>query len=163
MSKDIDKAAFIAPNAAVTGNVTLEKDSSVWYGASVRGDLAPVTIGAGTNIQDNATVHVDTNTPAVIGSGVTVGHNAVLHGCTVEDNCLIGMGAIVLNRAVVGEGSVIGAGALVTENKEIPPGSLAVGSPAKVIRKLSEKDLEAIKKNAGHYIEYARRHKDGEF
>ncbi len=163
MAKIIDTAAFIADNAAVTGNVSLGKDSSVWYGASVRGDLAPITIGEATNIQDNASVHVDTDTPTVVGKGVTVGHNAVLHGCTVGDNCLIGMGAIVLNRSVIGEGSIIGAGALVTEDKVIPPGSLAVGSPAKVIRQIDEASLEKVKKNAGHYVEYARRHKNGEY
>ncbi len=163
MAKSIDAAAFIANNAAVTGDVSLGKDCSVWYGASLRGDLAPVTIGAESNIQDNASVHVDTNTPTIVGNGVTVGHNAILHGCTVEDNCLIGMGAIVLNRAVVGEGSVIGAGALITEGKIIPPRSLAVGSPAKVIRQIDDENLAKVKKNAGHYIELARRHKNSEF
>lgn len=162
MSKTGNSSVFTAPNAAVTGDVELAEESSVWYGASLRGDLAPVRIGRRTNIQDNATVHVDTDTPTTIGDGVTVGHNAVVHGCTVGDDCLIGMGAIILNNAVVGEGSIIGAGALVTEGKQIPPRSLAVGSPAKVVRQVSDEELQKIRANAARYVTAARRHAAGE-
>jgi carbonic anhydrase/acetyltransferase-like protein (isoleucine patch superfamily) len=158
-----EKAAFIAETAAVTGDVSLEKDASVWYGASVRGDYASINVGEASNIQDNASIHVDHDAPVKIGKGVTVGHNAVIHGCTVEDDCLIGMGAIILNRAVIGKGSIIGAGALVTEGKVIPPGSLAVGSPAKVMRKVSEEELGRVRQNASSYVEMARRHEAGEF
>lgn len=158
-----EKAAFVAENAAVTGDVTVGKDASVWYGASVRGDYAPIVIGESTNIQDNASIHVDHEAPVKIGKGVTIGHNAVIHGCTVEDDCLIGMGAIILNRAVIGKGSIIGAGALVTEGKVIPPGSLAVGSPATVMRKVTDEDLQRVRLNASSYVEMARRHNAGEF
>ncbi|WP_319561567.1 gamma carbonic anhydrase family protein [Marispirochaeta sp.] len=160
---DVERAAFIAENATVTGNVRIEKDASVWYGASVRGDFAPIVIGESSNIQDNSSVHVDGDAPVSIGKGVTIGHNAVIHGCTIEDDCLIGMGAIILNRAVIGEGSIIGAGALVTEGKVIPPRSLAVGAPARVMREVSEDELQRVKENAASYADMARRHKAGEF
>ena len=163
MARNIENAGFIAPNAAVTGDVELGRGASVWYGASVRGDIAPIRIGDGSNIQDNASVHVDEEVPASIGSGVTVGHNAVIHGCTIEDDCLIGMGAIILNGARIGAGSIVGAGALVTENKEIPPGSLAVGAPARVVRPISDEEREKVKANAERYMVNARRHARGEF
>lgn len=162
MEKRINKAIFTAPNAAVTGRVELAEETSVWYGASLRGDLAPVSIGKGTNIQDNATVHVDTDTPTSIGSGVTVGHNAIIHGCTVGDDCLIGMGAIVLNRAEIGKESIVGAGALVTEGKSFPSRSLIIGSPAKAIRTVTDEELEKIRANAVRYVESARKHAAGE-
>ena len=158
-----DDAAFIAANAAVTGEVKIAKDASIWYGASVRGDFSSIEIGESSNIQDNASVHVDKDTPVRIGKRVTIGHNAVIHGCTIEDDCLIGMGAIILNRAVIGKGSVIGAGALVTEGKEIPPGSLAVGAPAKIVRKVSDEDIQRVRENAASYVEMALKHSAGEF
>jgi carbonic anhydrase/acetyltransferase-like protein (isoleucine patch superfamily) len=163
MDQNRERAAFIAANAAVTGNVSLGTNASVWYGVSLRGDLAAIVIGDDSNIQDNATVHVDDNTPTRIGSGVTVGHNAVIHGCTVGDNCLIGMGSVILSRASIGEGSIVGAGALVTEGKTFPPGSLIVGSPARVVRQVSEDDLARIKENASRYVDIALRHAAGEF
>lgn len=153
---DVKEAAFIAWNAEVAGNVSLGKDANIWFGAAVRADIEPIRIGKETNIQDNATVHVDHGAPCAIGDGVTVGHNAVIHACTVEDGCLIGMGAVILSRAVIGRESIVGAGALVTEGKVFPPRSLVVGSPAKVIRTLDDAMVEKIRKNAADYVRLGR-------
>ena len=125
---------FVAETAAVIGDVTLGADCSVWFGASVRGDSAPITVGAGSNIQDNATVHCSDGAPAVIGKNVSIGHNAVVHSAAVEDDVLIGMGAVVLNGAVIGAGSIVGAGAVVTKGTVIPPNSLVMGVPGRVVR-----------------------------
>jgi carbonic anhydrase/acetyltransferase-like protein (isoleucine patch superfamily) len=146
------EAAFIAWNAEVAGEVSLGPDSSVWFGAVVRGDLAAVKVGNRTNVQDNATVHVDKGAPCAIGSGVTVGHNAVLHGCSVGDDCIIGMGAVVLTGASIGKESIVGAHALVTEGKAFPPRSLIIGSPAKAARAVSDEELANIRANARTYI-----------
>ncbi len=132
------RRCYIAPNAAVIGDVTLGDDASVWFGASVRGDSAPITVGEGTNIQDNASVHCSDGIPCVIGRDVSVGHNAVVHSAVVEDGALIGMGAVVLDGAVVGAGSIVGAGAVVTKGTVVPPGSLVMGIPGKVIRTVPE-------------------------
>lgn len=129
---------FVAESAAVVGDVTLGDDVSVWFGASVRGDSAPITVGAGSNIQDNATVHCSDGTPCVIGANVSIGHNAVVHSATVEDGVLVGMGAVVLDGAVVGAGSIVGAGAVVTGGTSIPPHSLVMGVPARVVRSVPE-------------------------
>jgi carbonic anhydrase/acetyltransferase-like protein (isoleucine patch superfamily) len=155
-----DPSVFIAPTASVIGEVMLGRDVSVWYGASVRGDMAAISIGDGTNVQDNATVHVDFGVPAAIGRYVTIGHNAVVHGATIEDEVLIGMGAVVLNGAVVGKGSLVAAGAVVREGMVIPPGSLVAGVPAKVIKELEPAQREHIRKNAEAYIACARAHKE---
>lgn len=153
----IGKNVFIAWNAEVAGRVTLKDNASVWFGAILRGDVDDIIIGEGSNIQDGTVIHADEGVPCTIGKHVTVGHRAVLHGCTVEDGCLIGMGAIVLDKAVIGAGSVVGAGALVTQGKEFPPRSLIIGSPARVIRTLTDADVEMIQKGALHYIENARK------
>jgi carbonic anhydrase/acetyltransferase-like protein (isoleucine patch superfamily) len=148
---------YVAPTAAVVGDVTLGEGASVWHGASLRGDVNWIEIGAGSNVQDNATVHVSRGThPCRIGARVTIGHNAVVHGCTVGDDCLIGMGAIVLDGAVIGAGSLVGAGALVTSNTIVPPGSLVLGSPARVKRALSDEEVEANRANAAHYVGMSR-------
>lgn len=142
---------WVADNAVVLGDVTLEEDVSVWFGSSLRGDNEPIFIGRGTNIQEGCCLHTDPGLPIRIGEYVTVGHMALVHGCTIEDGALIGMGAIVLNGAKIGAGSLIAAGALVGENKEIPPGSLVMGSPGKVVKQLSPELIERMKRGATHY------------
>lgn len=151
-----DPGVFIAPGARVVGDVTLKEGSSVWYNAVIRGDVAPITIGKNTNIQDLAMVHVARDYPTRIGDGVVVGHSAIIHGCTVEDNCLIGMGAILLNGAHISKNSIVAAGALVTQNKEFPEGCLILGSPAKALRKLKPEEIENIRHNAEHYVELSK-------
>lgn len=142
----------ILPGGRVSGNVTMGHGCSVWYNAVVRGDEAPITIGENTNIQDNATLHTSYGHPLHVGSGVTVGHNAILHSCTVGDNTLIGMGAIVLDDAVIGRACIIGAGALVTKGTVVPDGSMALGSPARVKRALTPEEIEGNRQNALAYV-----------
>lgn len=148
----VSEKAWVAPNAALVGDVEVGKDSSIWYSATIRGDVSKITIGEGTSIQDNAVIHVEKNHPAYIGNGSTIGHTAILHGCTIGDNVVIGMGAIVLNGAKIGDNCVIGAGSLVTENKEIPANSMAFGSPAKVVRQVSQEEIETNRENALNYV-----------
>lgn len=150
--------AFVASNATLIGNVTLASGSSVFYGAVLRGDTDSITLGAGSNLQDNVVVHCDAGVPASIGANVSVGHGAVVHGCTVEDDCLIGMGATVMNHAVIGAGSLVAGGAVVLEGTVIPPRSLVAGVPAKVRRELSDDEIDGIRTNAAHYVELARAH-----
>lgn len=149
-------AAFVAPNATLAGQVELGEDSSVWYSAVLRADLAAIRIGARSNLQDGVVMHADPAYPATIGADVVVGHRAVLHGCTVEDACLIGMGAVVLNGAVIGTGSLVAAGSVVGEGTVIPPGSLVAGVPAKVKRPLD--GVETHRAAAARYVELARVH-----
>ncbi|MDK0518205.1 gamma carbonic anhydrase family protein [Streptomyces sp. ML-6] len=156
---DIDADAFTAPTSVVIGEVTMAAGSSVWYQAVLRADCGPIVIGADSNIQDNCSVHVDPGFPVTVGERVSVGHNAVLHGCTVEDDVLVGMGATVLNGAHIGAGSLIAAQALVPQGMRVPPGSLVAGVPAKVKRELTEEELEGIKFNAVGYVELARAHR----
>ena len=148
----IAKSAFIAEGARVIGDVTLEKNSSVWFNAVIRGDDERIVVGEGSNIQDNCVLHCDKDQPTIVGKNVSVGHLALLHGCTVGDNSLIGMHATVMNGAVIGKNCVIGAGALVTGGTVIPDNSIAVGSPARVVRKVTQKDLEGSRKNVEFYI-----------
>ena len=152
----IDPTAFIAPGAVVVGEVTLGPRSSVWFGTVLRGDGAPISVGADSNLQDGVVVHVDEGLPAIVGERVTVGHRAVVHGCVVEDDCLIGMGAIVLSGARVGTGSLIGAGALVREGQVVPPGSIALGAPARVVGPVGEPHRRSIRNGAEHYAALAR-------
>ncbi len=147
--------AWVAPSADLIGDVQLGADASVWFGAVIRGDNTPMIVGARTNIQEGAMCHSDPGAPLTIGSDCTIGHHAILHGCTIGDRVLIGMGAIVLNRAVIGEGSIVGAGALVTESKTFPAGSLIVGSPARAIRALDETAQAMLRASAIHYVEKA--------
>jgi len=147
---------FVAENAAVIGDVVLGENASVWYGTQVRGDVMPIRIGARTNLQDNTVVHVTSDFSGTeIGSDCTIGHNAIVHACTVEDFCLIGMGSIILDGARIGTGSLVGAGALVTPGTIIPPGSLVLGSPAKVKRPLDDKEREQIRYGVAHYVDLA--------
>jgi carbonic anhydrase/acetyltransferase-like protein (isoleucine patch superfamily) len=155
----VDATAFVAPNATLIGRVTLAADSSVFYGCVLRGDTDSISIGAGSNVQDNVSMHTDAGIPLVVGSGVSIGHGAVVHGCIIEDDCLIGMGATVLNRAVVGAGSLVAAGAVVLEGTIIPPGSLVAGVPAKVRRELSDDERNGVKLNATHYVGLAKAHR----
>jgi carbonic anhydrase/acetyltransferase-like protein (isoleucine patch superfamily) len=160
---NLHPSAFIAPTADLMGDVDLAEDSSVWYQAVLRGDIGPIRIGARSNIQDLTMVHVDEGIPCIVGADVTVGHRCVLHGCTIEDECLIGMGSVLLNSVRVGSGSIIGAGSVVTEGRDIPPGSLVMGVPAKVVRPV-DKDLRArIRLSADHYVGLARLHRQGRF
>lgn len=154
----VDETAFVAPNATLVGRVSLGPESSVFYGAVLRGDTDQITLGARSNLQDNVVVHCDVGIPTTIGSGVSVGHGAVVHGCTIEDDCLIGMGATVMNDAVIGAGSLVAGGAVVLEGTVIAPRSLVAGVPAKVRREISDEELDAIKANARHYVELSRAH-----
>ncbi len=159
----IHPTAFIAPTAAVMGDVTLAEQSSVWYGAVLRGDMAPITIGAQTNLQDGTIVHVDEGIPCTIGARVGVGHRVILHGCRVGNDCLIGMGSILLNGSEVGAGSLIAAGALVPEGMRVPPGSLVMGMPGRVVRQVDARLAERIEQTWRHYVGQAERHRAGTF
>lgn len=159
-SPQIDASAWVAPNATVIGAAILHAESSVFYGAVIRADGDSVTLGARSNLQDNVVVHVDEGVPTVIGSGVSVGHSAVVHGCTIEDDCLIGMNATVLNHAVIGRESLVAAGALVLEGTVIPPRSLVAGVPAKVRRELTDDEVAGIRRNADGYVRLSAAHRE---
>jgi carbonic anhydrase/acetyltransferase-like protein (isoleucine patch superfamily) len=152
----IDATAYVAEGARVIGDVLLAAESSVWFNAVLRGDTERISIGAGSNIQDGAILHADPGFPCSVGAGVVTGHGAILHGCRIGDNCLIGMGAIVLNGATIGEGSIVAAGAVIPEGKEYPPGSLIMGIPGKAVRDLTDEDRQQIAEGASHYQERAR-------
>ena len=156
----IPSSAFVAPTASIIGNATFGEQASAFYGVSVRADTAAISVGAGSNLQDNVVLHADPGFPCSVGSGVSVGHAAVVHGCTVEDDCLIGMGATILNGAVIGTGSLVAAGAVVLEGTIVPPRSLVAGVPAKVRRELSEKEFDGVKANAARYVELAALHRE---
>lgn len=154
---------FIAPNASVVGRITFGKDVSVWYGAVIRADVEEITIGDRSNIQDTAVLHADLGIPTIIGNDVTVGHGAIVHGAIVGDGSLIGMRATILNRAVIGKNCIIGACALVTEGTIIPDNSLVVGTPAKVIKQISEEQANQLPISAMHYVKMAEKHANNEF
>ncbi|QQQ18259.1 gamma carbonic anhydrase family protein [Brevundimonas vitis] len=149
---------WIAPNATVLGDVILKQGASVWFGAVLRGDNDPITIGENSNVQDGSVLHTDAGEPLTLGRGVTVGHLAMLHGCTVGDNSLIGIGAVVLGRAVIGRDCIIGAGALIPEGKVIPDGSLVVGQPGRVVRALEPGQIAALEASAEHYVQNWKRY-----
>jgi carbonic anhydrase/acetyltransferase-like protein (isoleucine patch superfamily) len=159
----IHPTAFVAPTAVVMGDVELGEESSVWYTAVLRGDTAPIRIGNQVNLQDGTIVHVDDGVPCTVGDRVGVGHRAILHGCTVEEECLIGMGSILLNRVVIGRGSLIGAGALLPEGMRVPPGSVVMGVPGKVVRSIDAELTRRIAQTWQHYVEQAKRHRGGAF
>lgn len=151
---EIGTEVFIAPTAWVTGKVTIKDNVSIFFGAALRGDIQKITIGTGTNLQEHVVVHTSTGLQdCVVGDYVTVGHGAIVHGCTVEDNCIIGMGSTILDGARIGKNSIVGAQALVPMNMQIPEGSMVLGVPAKVVRRLTEKEIEGIYESALHYIE----------
>lgn len=157
----IADSAYVAPSADVVGDVEVGEDASVWYQCVLRGDIAPIRIGAQTNIQDLTMVHVDVDRPCEIGARVGVGHRAIIHGCEIEDGCLVGMGAIVLSGAVIGSGSLVAAGAVVTEGMEVPPDSLVVGVPARVIRDVDDELRERMRLTVEHYRELKEGHRSG--
>ena len=156
----IDESCFVAESSSVIGKVSLGESSSVWYGTVLRGDVNTITIGQRTNVQDNATVHVANGFPTTIGDDVTIGHNAIVHGCTVGNRVLIGMGAIVLDGAIIEDDVIIGAGALIPPGKVIPSKSLVVGSPGKVVRTLNDEALESLLESAKIYVKEASKHKN---
>lgn len=157
----IDEDSWIAPDANVIGKIVVGAGASVWFGSTLRGDNETITVGAGSNIQENCVCHTDMGFPLTIGAGCTIGHKAMLHGCTIGDNSLIGMGATVLNGARIGRNCLIGAGALVTEGKEIPDGSLVMGAPGRVVRALSDDAIAGLRASAQGYQKNMRRFRDG--
>ena len=161
VAPQVHATAWVADSAQVIGSVTLGEDASVWFGTVVRGDTDSITIGAGSNVQDASVLHADFGQPLVIGERVTVGHQVMLHGCTIGDESLIGIGAVVLNGARIGKNCLVGAGALVTEGKEFPDGSMILGSPAKAVRQLTPEQIEGLRLSAQHYVDNARRFRAG--
>ncbi|SFS55538.1 Carbonic anhydrase or acetyltransferase, isoleucine patch superfamily [Sulfitobacter marinus] len=153
----VDADAWVAPDANVIGNVVLMAGASVWFGCTLRGDNELITVGTGSNVQENCVFHTDPGCPLTIGENCTIGHKVMLHGCTIGDNSLVGMGATVLNGAKIGKNCLIGAGALITENKVIPDGSLVMGAPGKVVRELDAAAIAGLTASAKHYQENARR------
>ncbi len=150
----IDSSAWIAPSADIIGKVSIGEDSSVWFQCVIRSDVNEVIIGKNSNIQDLSCIHTDVDSKTIIGDNVTIGHKVMLHGCIIENNCLIGMSATILDNAVIGEGSIVGANSLVTSGKKFPPKSLIMGSPAKVVRELSNEEVEGLIKHAASYVAY---------
>jgi carbonic anhydrase/acetyltransferase-like protein (isoleucine patch superfamily) len=157
----IAESAWVADSAQVMGDVVLAEDASIWFGVVIRGDTETIRIGRGSNIQDLSVLHADHGMPLTVGDDVTIGHQVMLHGCTVGDGSLIGIGAVVLNGAKIGKGCLVGAGSLVTEGKEFPDGSMILGSPAKVVRQLTPEQLEGLRQSAKHYVDNARRFRTG--
>ena len=156
---EISADSWVAPNAIIIGKVKLEKNSSIWFNAVLRGDIEKIVIGENSNIQDGSVLHTDPGYPLTVGKGVTVGHMVMLHGCEISDDTLIGIGSTILNKAKIGKNCIIGANTLVTENKVIPDNSLVLGSPGKVIRKVTDEEIKVIRENAKHYVKNSKRYK----
>jgi len=155
----LHKDSWVAPNAVLIGKVILKKDANVWFNVVLRGDIEPIIIGEGSNVQDGSVFHTDPRCPLTLGKGVTVGHMVMLHGCEIADDTLIGIGSTILNKTKIGKNCIIGANTLITENKVIPDRSLVLGSPGKIIRQVTDKEIEDIKENAIHYIENYKKYK----
>ncbi|MGL4850707.1 MAG: gamma carbonic anhydrase family protein [Clostridium sp.] len=155
---EIRENTYISESADIIGDVIIEQDSSIWFGARLRGDMSKIHIGKESNIQENSVVHGDVNYDVTVGNNVTVGHGAIIHGCEIEENVLIGMGAIILNGAKISKNSIVGAGALVTEHKEFEEGVLIIGSPARAVRKLKEEEILGIRESAKHYVEISKKY-----
>lgn len=156
---EIDKTCFVAKSSDIIGNVIIGKDSNVWYNTVLRGDLNKIVVGEKTNIQDGTIIHVEKSIPTIIGNNVTIGHKAIVHACTISDNVLVGMGAIILNGAIIEENVLIGAGSVVTPGKTIPSGHLVLGSPARAIRKLTDEEINDLQKSADNYVSLSKKHK----
>ena len=156
---EISSDSWVAPNAIIIGKVKLEKNSSIWFNAVLRGDIEKIVIGENSNIQDGSVLHTDPGYPLTVGKGVTVGHMVMLHGCEISDDTLIGIGSTILNKAKIGKNCIIGANTLVTENKVIPDNSLVLGSPGKVVRKVTDEEIKVIRENAKHYVKNSKRYK----
>lgn len=154
----INKNAYISESVDIVGEVKVEENANIWFGARLRGDVNEIVIGENTNVQENSVIHVDITSSCIIGKNVTIGHGAIIHGCNIGDYSLIGMGSIILNDAEIGEFTMVGAGSLVT-SKKFPPGVLLLGSPAKVVRELTDKEKESLKDSAKNYVETSKKHK----
>ena len=155
----IIKNTYISESVDIIGKVNVEENVNIWFGTRLRGDMNNIIIGENTNIQENSVVHVDINSPCIIGKNVTIGHGTIIHGCSISDNVLVGMGSIILNNAKIGKNTIIGAGSLVTQGKEFPEGVLILGNPAKVIRQLTEAEIESIQRSADNYVSLSKKYK----
>ena len=155
----INKNTYISESVDIIGNVEINENANIWFGTRLRGDMNNIVIGRNTNIQENSVVHVDINSPCIIGKNVTIGHGTIIHGCSISDNVLVGMGSIILNNAKIGKNTIIGAGSLVTQGKEFPEGVLILGNPAKVIRQLTEAEIESIQRSADNYVSLSKKYK----
>ena len=159
VAPSINENAYVSESVDIIGDVKVEENVSIWFGARLRADMNKIVIGANSNIQENAVVHVDIESPVIIGENVTIGHSAIIHGCNISNNVLVGMGSIILNNAKIGKNTIIGAGSLVTQGKEFPEGVLILGNPAKVIRQLTEAEIESIQRSADNYVSLSKKYK----
>ena len=159
VATSINENAYVSESVDILGDVKVEENVSIWFGARLRADMNKIVIGANSNIQENAVVHVDIESPVIIGENVTIGHSAIIHGCNISNNVLVGMGSIILNNAKISKNSIVGAGALVTQGKEFEEGVLILGNPAKAVRKLSEEEIKSIKRSADNYVALSKKYK----
>lgn len=159
VATSINENAYVSESVDIIGDVKVEENVSIWFGARLRADMNKIVIGANSNIQENAVVHVDIESPVIIGENVTIGHSAIIHGCNISNNVLVGMGSIILNNAKISKNSIVGAGALVTQGKEFEEGVLILGNPAKAVRKLSEEEIKSIKRSADNYVALSKKYK----
>ena len=159
VAPSINENAYVSESVDIIDDVKVEENVSIWFGARLRADMNKIVIGANSNIQENAVVHVDIESPVIIGENVTIGHSAIIHGCNISNNVLVGMGSIILNNAKISKNSIVGAGALVTQGKEFEEGVLILGNPAKAVRKLSEEEIKSIKRSADNYVALSKKYK----
>ena len=159
VAPSINENAYVSESVDIIGDVKVEENVSIWFGARLRADMNKIVIGANSNIQENAVVHVDIESPVIIGENVTIGHSAIIHGCNISNNVLVGMGSIILNNAKISKNSIVGAGALVTQGKEFEEGVLILGNPAKAVRKLSEEEIKSIKRSTDNYVALSKKYK----
>ena len=159
VAPSINENAYVSKSVDIIGDVKVEENVSIWFGSRLRADMNKIVIGANSNIQENAVVHVDIESPVIIGENVTIGHSAIIHGCNISNNVLVGMGSIILNNAKISKNSIVGAGALVTQGKEFEEGVLILGNPAKAVRKLSEEEIKSIKRSADNYVALSKKYK----